>query len=96
VDIYTAAGLQPPYKYPGTTRTSSTSLVGLVEAATAIAGMLLYRSPSLLHTDSPSSSSSPPLPFLALTSNRCSSYKAASGTAQVAYPARYELVMPSR
>jgi hypothetical protein len=87
VDIYTAASLQPPYRYPGTTRTSNTGLVGLVEAATAIAGIPLYRSFFLLRTDSPSSSSSLPLLFLASTSNRYSGYRAASGTAQVTYPA---------
>jgi hypothetical protein len=96
MDIYTAAGLQPPYKYPGTARTNSTSLVGPVETATAITGILLRRSPSLLYTDSPNSSSSPPLPFLASTSNRYNSYRAISRTAQVAYSTRYELVIPNK
>jgi hypothetical protein len=94
VDIYTAASLQPPYRCPGTARTSSTSLVGLVEAATAIAGIPLRRSLSLLRTDSPGSSGSPPLPLLASTGNKCSGYRTTGRTAQVAYPARYELVMP--
>jgi hypothetical protein len=87
MDIYTAASLQPPYRYPRTTRTSNTGLVGPVEAATAIAGIPLCRSPSLLHTDSPGSSSSPSLFFLVSISNRYNSYGAASRTAQVAYPA---------
>jgi hypothetical protein len=87
MDIYMAAGLQPPYKYPGTACTSSTSLVGLVEAATAIAGIPLRRSLSLLRTDSPSSSSSPPLFLLVSTSNRYNSHRAVSRTAQVTYPA---------
>jgi hypothetical protein len=87
VDIYIVTSLQPLYRCPGTARTSSTSLVGPVEAATAIAGIPLCRSPSLLRTDNPGSSSSLPLPFLVLTGNRCSSYRAASRTAQVAYPA---------
>jgi hypothetical protein len=81
MDIYTAAGLQPPYRYPGTTRTGSTSLVGPIETATAIAGIPLRRSPFLLRTDNPSSSSSPPLLLLALTSNKYNSYRTASGTA---------------
>jgi hypothetical protein len=96
MDIYTAAGLQLPYRYPRTARTSSISLIGPVEAATAIAGIPLRRSPSLLRTDSPSSNSSPPLPFLALTGNRCNGYRAASRIAQVAYPARYKLAIPNR
>jgi hypothetical protein len=96
MDIYTATGLQPPYRYPRIARTSSTSLVGPVETATAIAGMPLCRSLSLLRTDSPSSSSSPPLLFLVSTSNRCNGYGVASRTAQVAYPARYELAIPNR
>jgi hypothetical protein len=81
VDIYTAAGFQPLYRCPGTARTGSTSLVGLVETATAIAGMLLRRSPSLLRTNSPGSSSSPPLFLLVSTSNKCSGYRVAGGTA---------------
>jgi hypothetical protein len=87
MDIYTAASLQPPYRYPGTARTGSTGLVGPVEAATAIAGIPLCRSPSLLRTDSPGSNSSPPLPLLASTGNRYSSHGVISRTAQVAYPA---------
>jgi hypothetical protein len=81
MDIYTAASLQPPYRYPRTTRTSNTGLVGPVEAATAIAGIPLCRSPSLLRTNSPSSNSSPFLPLFVLTSNRCNSYGATSRTA---------------
>jgi hypothetical protein len=87
VDIYTATSLQPLYKYPGTARTGSISLVGLVEATTAIAGMPLCRSLSLLCTDSPSSNSSPFLLLLVSTSNRYNSYRAASRTTQVIYPA---------
>jgi hypothetical protein len=95
MDIYTAASFQPLYKYPGTTCTSSTSLVGPIEAATAIAGIPLRRSPFLLYTDSPSNNSSLSLPFLISTSNRYNSYKATSRTTQVTYPARYKLVIPS-
>jgi hypothetical protein len=96
MDIYTAAGLQPPYRYPGTACTGSIGLVGPIEAATAIAGMPLYRSPFLLRTDSPGSNSSPPLLFLISTGNRYSGYRATSRTAQVAHPARYKLVIPSK
>jgi hypothetical protein len=81
MDIYMAAGFQPLYKYPGTARTSSTSLVGPVEAATVITSMPLCCSLFLLRTDSPSSNSSPPLPFLALTGNKYNSHKATSRTA---------------
>jgi hypothetical protein len=87
MDIYTAASLQPPYRYPRTTRTSNTGLVGPVEAATAIAGIPLCRSPSLLHTDSPSSNNFPSLLLLVSTSNKYNSYGVVGGTAQVAYPA---------
>jgi hypothetical protein len=95
MDIYTAASLQPLYRYPRTTRTNNTGLVGPVETATAIAGIPLYRSPSLLRTDSPSGSSSSFLFFLASTSNRCNGYGVIGRTAQVVYPARYELAIPS-
>jgi hypothetical protein len=87
MDIYTAAGFQPLYRCPGTTRTSSTSLVGLIETTTAIISMPLCRSPFLLRTDSPSSSSFLSLLFLVSTSNRYNSHGAASRTAQVVYPA---------
>jgi hypothetical protein len=80
MDIYTAASLQPLYRYPGTARTSSTGLVRPVEAATAITGIPLYRSSFLLYTDSPSSSSFPSLFFLVLTSNRYNSHRTTSGT----------------
>jgi hypothetical protein len=96
MDIYIAAGLQPPYRYPRTTRTSSISLVGPVKTTTTITGIPLCRSPSLLRTDSPSSSSFPPLLFLVLISNKYNSHRAASRTTQVAYPARYELAIPSK
>jgi hypothetical protein len=96
MDIYTAASLQPPYRCPRTARTGSTSLVGPVEAATAITGIPLCRSLSLLCTDSPSSNSSPFLPLLASIGNRYNSHGTTSRTAQVAYPARYELAIPSR
>jgi hypothetical protein len=87
MDIYTAAGLQPLYRYPGTARTSNTNLVKLVETTTTIASMFLYYSLSLLHTDSPSNNSSPSFPFLVLTSNRYNSHRAANKTTQVTYPA---------
>jgi hypothetical protein len=87
VDIYTATSLQPLYKYPRTACTSNTSLVGLIETATIIAGMLLYCSLSLLRTNSSGSNSSPFFLFLALIGNRCSSHRITSRTAQVIYPA---------